>query len=546
MGTLNTEGISLYYEALGKPEHPPVLLLSGLGGVGQSWGPQIERFAERYHVLLPDQRGTGQSTRAQQGYTTEQLAADMAALVRHLELGPVHVVGSSTGGAIAQHMALDHPETVRSLVLSSTFARFDAFAQREFAVRRRIAAEWDRPAMFAAYALFLFCPRYTREHPERVAAWIERAAGHPERPGDRDIALQRIDMIAAHDALARLREIRQPTLVLCGDLNLCTPLPLSEEIARAIPGAELVVLPDAGELIELEKPDHFFDAVRTFIAKHHAEEALREDGDLQPNPGERFVPGQAQPGSPAGNPPGDAVVSRSIEIPSSDGTGAFTLHIAEPARKPCAVILVIQEIYGVNTDIRHKCERLARQGYLAVAPDLFWRLEPGVALDPYDAATWDRAMALARRFDTEAGVRDIQTTIDEVKKFAGRDTKIGLIGYSLGGRLAALAVARTKIDAAVGYYGVRIQIMLGEADKISRPLMLHIASLDKYVDQDAQAQLHRALDDHPLVTLHDYTDQHHDFAYGSGTLRAREAATLADQRTMSFLEAKLGLTAPRR
>ena len=113
-------------------------------------------------------------------------------------------------------------------------------------------------------------------------------------------------------------------------------------------------------------------------------------------------------------------------------------------------------------------------------------------------------MSLARRFDSEAGVRDVQATIDKAREFGGKGTKVGLIGYSLGGRMAAFAVARTNIDAAVGYYGVRIQLMLGEAKRISRPLMLHVAALDAYVGGDAQAALHRAFDDHPMVTLYDY------------------------------------------
>jgi pimeloyl-ACP methyl ester carboxylesterase len=265
MATLNTHGISLYYETLGSPENPPVLLISGLGGVGQSWGPQIKRFAERYNVILPDQPGTGQSTRAPDGHTTERLASDLASLLRHLALGPVHIVGSSTGGAIAQYIALNHPEAVQSLTLASTFARFDAFTHREFAVRRRMAAEWDRPSLFSAYALFLFSPRYTREHPERVEAWIDRAAGHPMQAEDKDIALKRIDMIAAHNTFKRLGEIKQPVLVLCGDRNLCTPLPLSEEIARAIPHTRFKVFEDAGELIELEKEKEFFEVVSRFI-----------------------------------------------------------------------------------------------------------------------------------------------------------------------------------------------------------------------------------------------------------------------------------------
>jgi aminoacrylate hydrolase len=267
MATLNTQGISLYYELHGEPTAPPVLLVSGLGGMGKSWGPQLARFAERYRVILPDQRGTGQSTRAENGYTTEQLAADMASLVEHLALGPVHVVGSSTGGAIAQYMALNHPRWVRSLTISSSFARFDAYSRREFEVRRKMAADWDGRALYSGYSLFLFSPRFTREHPGSVAAWIERAALHPAGPKDREIALERIDMIANHDTLERLGDIRQPVLVLCGSHNFCTPLPLSEEIARAVPGAELVIFEEAGELIELEREAEFFRRVSDFIAR---------------------------------------------------------------------------------------------------------------------------------------------------------------------------------------------------------------------------------------------------------------------------------------
>jgi pimeloyl-ACP methyl ester carboxylesterase len=166
MPSLETQGISLYYELHGEPSAPPVLLITGLGGVGKSWGEQVPRFAGSHYVVLPDQRGTGQTTHAQDGYTTQQLAADMAALVDHLRLGPVHVVGASTGGAY------------------------------------------------------------------------------------------------------RLGEIRTPTLVTCGTHNFCTTLALSEEIAACIPGAELVTFDDAGELIELEQPEKYFQTVSRFIDSH--------------------------------------------------------------------------------------------------------------------------------------------------------------------------------------------------------------------------------------------------------------------------------------
>ncbi len=268
MATLNTEGISLYYEVYGNPANPPVLLLTGLGGSGRSWGPQLDLFAKDYYIVVPDHRGTGQTTHSQDGHTTTQLATDMASLVEHLALGPMHVVGASTGGAIAQYMALDQPHAVHTLTMVASFARFDAFARREFEVRRKMAAEWEKHAMFSGYALFLFSPKYTREHPDRVTAWIERATAQPTGPEDREIALKRIDMIAAHDALPRLGDVQQPTLVVCGDLDVCTPLPLSEEIARAIPGSEFVIVPECGHLVELEKADEFFQIVNTFIRDH--------------------------------------------------------------------------------------------------------------------------------------------------------------------------------------------------------------------------------------------------------------------------------------
>lgn len=268
MATLKTQGISLYYEVYGNPANAPVLLISGLGGTGKSWSSQIDRFATDYYVVVPDQRGTGESTHAESGYTTRQLAADMASLVEHLAVGPTHVVGASTGGAIGQYLALDHPHTVRTLTMVASFARFDAFVRREFEVRRKMAADWDRHALLSGYALFLFSPKYTREHQQRVTAWIDRAVAQPTGPQDREIALKRIDMIAAHDALSRLGDIGQPTLVVCGDQDFCTPAPLSEEITRAIPGSELVIVPDCGHLVEHEKGPEFFQIVSTFIARH--------------------------------------------------------------------------------------------------------------------------------------------------------------------------------------------------------------------------------------------------------------------------------------
>lgn len=266
MTILETQGISLHYETYGDPADPPVLLLSGLAGVGTSWSNQTGRFAARYHVVVPDQRGTGQTSRSEVGHSTEQLAADMGSLIDYLGVGPTHVVGASTGGAIAQYMALNHPHTVATLTLVASFARFDAYLRREFAARRKMAAEWDRGALLSAYSVFLFSPTFARNNAEKVSAWIKRAAALPMQPRDVDISLQRIDMITAHDTLDRLGHIAQPTLVICGEHDFCTPLPHSQELAAGIPDAELVV-PDCGHFVELELEDQFFELVSGFIGR---------------------------------------------------------------------------------------------------------------------------------------------------------------------------------------------------------------------------------------------------------------------------------------
>ena len=265
MPALETQGISLHYDLYGDRGKPPVMLITGLGGAGQSFGAQIKLFAADHFVILPDHRGTGQTSRPADGYTIAQHAADMAALIAHLDTGPAHIVGSSTGGAIGQLMALDHAATVRSVTMASSFAHMDAYMHRQFALRRKLTAETDARTAYDCAALFLFSPRYASENAQSVAAWIDRVVA---QPFEREISVKRIDMIAAHDASRRLGDIGKPVLVICGDQDLCTPLHLSEEIAKAIPGAELKVLAGGGHLIHTEQEQRFFEAVRAFIDRH--------------------------------------------------------------------------------------------------------------------------------------------------------------------------------------------------------------------------------------------------------------------------------------
>lgn len=232
-------------------------------------------------------------------------------------------------------------------------------------------------------------------------------------------------------------------------------------------------------------------------------------------------------------------MSQTVSIATLAGEDAFSAYAAFPEGAPKAAIIVIQEIFGVNPGIREKCDKLAKEGYLAVAPDLFWRLEPEVELDPDVEEEFQRALDLMGKFNQDAGIRDIEATIHHIRREM-HVAKVGCVGYCLGGRLAFMTAARTDIDASVGYYGVGIDGLLGEKHAIAHPLMLHIPTEDGFVDKDTQRAMHEGLDDHPKVTLHDYVGLDHGFATEFGKRRDEEAAQLADRRTADFFASHLG------
>ena len=232
-------------------------------------------------------------------------------------------------------------------------------------------------------------------------------------------------------------------------------------------------------------------------------------------------------------------MSETVSISTLDGTGRFDCYLARPAGKPRAAIVVIQEIFGVNAGIRRKCDRLAEDGYLALAPDLFWRVEPHVELDPDIEDQFAKALGLMGQFDQDEGVSDIEATIKYARNSEGC-SKVGAVGYCLGGRLAYMTAARTDADASVGYYAVGIDNLLREKHAIARPLMLHIAGADHFVTPEVQKAMHAGLDDHPKVTLCDYPGLDHGFATEIGSRRNEEGAGLADKRTAEFFAEHLG------
>lgn len=231
-------------------------------------------------------------------------------------------------------------------------------------------------------------------------------------------------------------------------------------------------------------------------------------------------------------------MSQTDRITPLDGEGSFNAYVAHPEGEPRAAIIVIQEIFGVNAGIRQKCDRLAAEGYLAVAPDLFWRIEPGIELDPDVPEQMQRGFELFGLFDQTRSIADIEATIRFARAKSGR--KVGCVGYCLGGRLAYLTAARTDIEASVGYYAVGIDGLLDERHAIAHPLLLHVAGADRFVSQDVQTAMRDGLADQPKVEIFTYDGLDHGFATEMGDRRDEAAADLADSRTAAFFAANLG------
>lgn len=231
------------------------------------------------------------------------------------------------------------------------------------------------------------------------------------------------------------------------------------------------------------------------------------------------------------------MAGETITLTTEDGD--FTAYVARPSKAKAPAIVVIQEIFGVNAVMREIANGLADQGYLAICPDLFWRIEPGIDITDKSEAEWKKAFELFNAFDADLGVKDIAAVIDHIRADPGCSGKVGAVGYCLGGLLAFLTATRTDADASVGYYGVGIESRVGEVEKLERPLMLHIAEEDQFVPKEAQAIILQALKNHAQVTAYTYPGCDHAFARHGGEHYDEAAAKLANGRSLTFFQQNL-------
>jgi carboxymethylenebutenolidase len=232
------------------------------------------------------------------------------------------------------------------------------------------------------------------------------------------------------------------------------------------------------------------------------------------------------------------MTGKEISIAGKDGT--FMGYLSTPTGGSSPGVVVIQEVFGINGWLRSVANWLAGQGYMALAPDLFWKLSPGIQLDPTKEDEFNKGLELFGNFDTDKGVEDIQATISTLRKMPGCNGKVGNLGFCLGGMLSYLSATRTDTDASSAYYGVGLDNLLGEADKIKTPTILHIAREDGFVPPDAQAKVEEGLKDYGQITVYAYEDADHGFCRETDKNHYKAgAAKLAHERTLELFKKAL-------
>jgi aminoacrylate hydrolase len=255
-------GTDIYYEVHGNGE--PLFLVAGMGGVGSYWAPQIAPFAERYRVIIYDQRGTGRSTHSDVDYTVDLLASDQVGLMDALQIESAHIVGHSTGAMMAQIIAAKHPARLRKLVLYGSRGRTDPFTERAMGMRRDLVLSAGVPEFIRSTPIFLYPSWWIKANNEKLAANEKQAIATAASP---KILASRINAVLHHHQIENLPHINAPTLVTCARDDFLTPPYYSEELAALISGARLSFIERGGHACSQTNPEEFNSLVLPFLAQ---------------------------------------------------------------------------------------------------------------------------------------------------------------------------------------------------------------------------------------------------------------------------------------
>lgn len=227
------------------------------------------------------------------------------------------------------------------------------------------------------------------------------------------------------------------------------------------------------------------------------------------------------------------MTATSVRIPARDG-GSFEGWLSTPASGRGPGLVLLAEIYNANHWVRGVCERYAAQGYVVMAPDLYWRQAPGQYLD-YTPEDQQRGRALAAEMDLGLFVEDLKASADWLRARPECTGRVGTVGYCLGGKLVWIGLANKAVDAGVAYYAVQLADFLDDAKRIDAPIMMHFGSLDHRVPPDLYAKIQESLAGKPDASTFWYEGADHGFDRNGYPPHHPEASGLAGQRTRDFL-----------
>jgi carboxymethylenebutenolidase len=220
-------------------------------------------------------------------------------------------------------------------------------------------------------------------------------------------------------------------------------------------------------------------------------------------------------------------------IAATDGSGSFEAYCAIPDSGSGPGVLLFQEIFGVNDNMRGLADKVAAEGFVALVPDVFWRIEP--RFERKDESGIGDAFAIVQKFDAAKGVEDIKAAHAHLRGMKECTGKVGAMGFCLGGGLAYLAATQSKVDASVPYYGSAINDLLDQVGELECPTMFHYGDNDAFIPEEKIAEVETAVAGKPNVTFHRYAAGHAFSNWDAPSMYDKDCADVAWARTLGFL-----------
>ncbi|MEX1239694.1 MAG: alpha/beta fold hydrolase [Cyclobacteriaceae bacterium] len=260
----DSKGTRICYQIRGEGE--PLILLMGFGADGNTWEKHAREYEKYFKCILIDNRGVGSSDQPKGPYSTDMMADDTVAVMSHAGVERARVAGISMGGAIAQELALRHPEKVRTLALISTWAKFDNYAKTVYGNLKKLRRTSNAADFMELLQLWIFAPPFYAHHMDELVE-AQRAAADGQRQSQDGFEGQ-LDACIHHDTTARLSKIKVPTLVTVGEMDIFTPPAFSDVLATGITGAEYAKFPRAGHVHHWEDLERFNMMTTQFLKNH--------------------------------------------------------------------------------------------------------------------------------------------------------------------------------------------------------------------------------------------------------------------------------------